>query len=341
MMTRRSSRGGPSAASGAETARPRHIPVLLRPLLHYLRPRSGATYIDATFGAGGYTRAMLERAPGCRVIAIDRDPAAIAGGADLAKAYPDRLVLVAGRFGDMEGLAAEAGAGRVQGVVFDLGVSSMQLDEPERGFSFQSDGPLDMRMSKVGPTAAELLATLEEAELADIFYRLGEERRSRAIARAIVSRRRTEPIVRTRQLAELVTGVLGGRRAGDGKHPATRTFQALRLAVNDELGELERGLAAAERLLEEGGRLIVVTFHSLEDRIVKRFLGERSGRAGRASRHLPDAPPPAAPTFRILNQKPVSPDTEEIAANPRSRSAKLRAAERTSAPPWPAGGEHP
>jgi 16S rRNA (cytosine1402-N4)-methyltransferase len=185
------------------------------------------------------------------------------------------------------------------------------------------------------------LATLEEAELADILYRLGEERRSRAIARAIIARRKTEPIVRTRQLAELVTSVLGGRRAGDDKHPATRTFQALRLAVNDELGELERGLAAAERLLEEGGRLVVVTFHSLEDRIVKRFLGERSGRVGRASRHLPDAPPPPAPTFRILNQKPISPDTEEIAANPRSRSAKLRAAERTSAPAWPAGGEHP
>jgi 16S rRNA (cytosine1402-N4)-methyltransferase len=316
--------------------RPRHIPVLIQSVLMYLRPQGGATYIDATFGAGGYSRAVLEAAD-CRVIAIDRDPTAIGGGQDLKNAYPERLILLQGPFGDMERLLAEAGTSAVDGVMLDLGVSSMQLDEAERGFSFQEDGPLDMRMSSEGPSAADLVATLSESELADILHDLGEERRARAIARAIVKARGEGPVTRTSQLVDIVTRVLGRPRPGEDKHPATRTFQALRLAVNDELGELARGLTAAERLLKPGGRLVIVTFHSLEDRIAKRFLAERSGRAGRGSRHVPDAAPPREPSFRLVNLKPISPGEEELKANPRSRSAKLRAAERTAAPAWPAG----
>jgi 16S rRNA (cytosine1402-N4)-methyltransferase len=240
-----------------------------------------------------------------------------------------RLVFRAGCFGDLDVIAREAGFPQVQGVVLDVGVSSMQLDEPARGFSFQADGPLDMRMSGEGKSAADLVNTLKEQELAAILFELGEERRSRAIAKAIVAAR---PITTTLELARLVSRVLGGR-AEDGRHPATRTFQALRIAVNDELGELHRALAAAERILAPGGRLVVVSFHSLEDRIVKRFLLERSDRAPRGSRHAPEGPVKLqGPSFRIVNPKPLTPSQPELDLNPRSRSARLRAAVRTEAP---------
>jgi 16S rRNA (cytosine1402-N4)-methyltransferase len=329
MMTRRGTRGG----SGAVLGQARHIPVLLSTMLEHLRPRDGGVYIDGTFGAGGYARAILEAAH-CQVVAIDRDPQAIAGGAALKQQYGDRLVVAEGRFGDMAQIANELAISTADGVVLDIGVSSMQLDEVQRGFSFQSDGPLDMRMAGRGPSAADLVNTLGEKELADLLFRLGEERRSRAIARAIVAARRRQPITRTHLLADVVARALGGRKV-EGKHPATRTFQALRIAVNDELGELARGLAAAERLLKPSGRLVVVTFHSLEDRIVKRFLGTRAGSRKSGSRHLPENANVRPPSFQIINQKPISPGEEEIAANPRARSAKLRAGERTSAPAWP------
>ena len=322
----------PRAGSGAGAAG--HIPVLLHEVLASLEPRDGATYIDGTFGAGGYTRAILAAAS-CRVIAIDRDPSAIANGAALAAEFSGRLALCHGRFGELDRVAAEAGAENIAGVVLDIGVSSMQLDEAGRGFSFQADGPLDMRMGSEGPSAADVVNTAGEELLADILYHLGEERRSRAIARAIVARRESAPFGTTLDLADAVARVLGGR-AIDGRHPATRTFQALRIYVNDELGELARGLGAAERCLAPGGRLVVVTFHSLEDRIVKRFLIERAGRTPQASRHAPavaDAGP--APSFRIVNSKPLTPQKAELDANPRARSARLRAAERLHAPAWP------
>jgi 16S rRNA (cytosine1402-N4)-methyltransferase len=231
-------------------------------------------------------------------------------------------------------MAEVAGEGALDGVALDLGVSSMQLDQAERGFSFMRDGPLDMRMSGEGESAADIVNTYAEADIADILFRLGEERRSRAIARAIVARRDEKPITRTLELADLIQSVLG-RRHDDPKHPATRSFQALRLFVNDELGELVWGLAAAERILKPGGRLIAVTFHSLEDRIVKNFLTERSGAKGRPSRHLPDAGEDRTPSFSVARRKPVDPSAAEVAANPRARSARLRAAMRTDAPAWP------
>ena len=332
-MADRGAHGGPRSARGEAMNRNRHTPVLLKSALEHLQPRDGGTYIDATFGAGGYARAILDAAD-CRVLAIDRDPSAIAGGADLVSAYAGRLMLHQARFSELEEIARQVGLTQVDGVVFDLGVSSMQLDEPERGFSFQADGPLDMRMSREGPTAADLLNTLDEAELADILFHYGEERKARAIARAIVRARSQEPLTRTLQLARIVSQVLGGRKT-EGRHPATRTFQALRIAVNDELGEVAAGLACAERLLKPGGRLVVVTFHSLEDRIVKRFFAERAGKTAQVSRHLPRPAQTRAASFRIVNQRPVTPSKEEVAANPRARSAKLRAAERTEAPPWP------
>jgi len=332
-MAGRGSQGGLSTAREEGKDRSRHTPVLLIPVLKHLEPKDGATYVDATFGAGGYTRAILDAAS-CRVLAIDRDPGAVAGGADLVAAYHGRLEVRQARFSELEEIAKDAGLTGVDGIVFDLGVSSMQLDEADRGFSFQADGPLDMRMSREGPTAADLVNTLDETELADILFYFGEERKARAIARAIVRARKQEPLTRTLQLARVVSQVLGGRKI-DGRHPATRTFQALRIAVNDELGEVVAGLAAAERLLKPGGRLVVVTFHSLEDRIVKRFLAERAGKTAGTSRHLPQAAQHRAESFRIVNQRPVTPDEEEIAANPRARSAKLRAGERTDAPSWP------
>lgn len=308
-----------------------HVPVLLDEVLDALAVRDGAAYVDGTFGAGGYTLAMLGRA-GCTVYAIDRDPNAAAAGRALPEAQAGRLKLLEGRFGDMDQLLAECGVDQVDGVALDIGVSSMQLDQAERGFSFAKDGPLDMRMEQAGPSAADVVNTADETELANILFRLGEERQSRRIARAIIAARAEKPFERTLELAGLVAKVI--RKSGDGIHPATRTFQALRIHVNDELGELERGLAAAERLLSPGGRLAVVTFHSLEDRVVKTFLKERSGDLPSPSRHLPQVVSGPAPTFTLLGRKAVAAGAAEVARNPRSRSAKLRAAIRTEAPAW-------
>ena len=308
---------------------PLHRPVMLKEVLLALAPVQGGLYLDGTFGAGGYARAILEAAPESRVIAFDRDPDAAAAGEAFILAYPGRFSIVNGMFSDRAGTAEP---GTVDGVVLDIGVSSMQIDDPERGFSFQKDGPLDMRMDRSGPTAADAVNTLPEVTLSNILYAYGEEKRSRAIARAIVKARDTKPIIRTGELAALVQSVIG-RRHDDQVHPATRTFQALRIYVNGELEELEGALLAAELRLKPGGRLAVVTFHSLEDRIVKRFLAERSGRLARPSRHLPDQAPPPPPSFSPMTPSPVVPSDAEVGANPRARSAKLRAATRLDAPP--------
>jgi 16S rRNA (cytosine1402-N4)-methyltransferase len=321
-------RGAHMAAVGGPA---RHIPVMLSEVLHALEPKSGAIIVDGTFGAGGYSKAILEAAD-CKVVAIDRDPESIAAGYALAAEFPSRLKLVTGRFGAMDEIVKREGADTVDGVALDLGVSSMQLDEPERGFSFMKEGPLDMRMGKEGPSAYEIVNTLSAGELAEIIGRLGEEGRSRAIAKAIVARREEAPILTTKELSDIVARVLG-RKRDEAKHPATRTFQALRLYLNEELDELARGLSAAERLLKAGGRLVVVTFHSLEDRIAKRFFASRSAPAPRGSRHLPESSgPDLAPSFRLLNRRPIEPNQTEIRQNPRARSARLRAAERTAAP---------
>jgi 16S rRNA (cytosine1402-N4)-methyltransferase len=325
------------ASSGVMPDAPRHVPVMLADVLDALQPKDHETYIDGTFGAGGYTRAILEAAD-CRVLAFDRDPGAIAGAAELAHRSGSRLTLLHRPFGDMAEVAVEAGVREVDGVVLDIGVSSMQLDEAERGFSFQSDGPLDMRMSCEGASAADVLNSFSEEQIADIIYEFGEERRSRAIARAIVKARAVTPLSRTKELADLVLRVFHGRRE-EGRHPATRTFQALRIFVNDELGELQRGLGAAEKILKPGGRLVVVTFHSLEDRIVKQFLAERSGKVDQGSRHLPQKNMQVSPaSFRIVNSRPLTPQKGELDLNPRARSARLRAAVRTEAPAWGTSG---
>ena len=305
-----------------------HVPVMLADVLDVLKPRDGGIYVDGTFGAGGYTRAILGAAD-CAVLAIDRDPSAILRGRALATEFAGRLTLIEGCFGDMERLVRALGHDSVDGVVLDIGVSSMQIDQAERGFSFQKDGPLDMRMGGEGPSAADIVNTESFERIADILRFYGEEKRTGAIARAIVAARDEEPILTTSRLQRIVASV--SRPARDGIDPATRTFQALRIAVNDELGELVRALHAAERVLAEGGRLAVVTFHSLEDRIVKRFLSLRAGRMGGGSRHLPAATGPE-PTFRLVGSQPVEPSDDEVAANPRARSAKLRVAERTAAP---------
>ena len=313
-----------------------HTPVLLTEVVAALAPRAGAIIVDGTFGAGGYSKALLDAAP-CRVIGIDRDPDQVARAAGLAAAYAGRLSVIEGRFGEMDELLAARGETALDGVALDLGVSSMQLDQPERGFSFRLDGPLDMRMEKAGASAADLVNAAPEEELADIIFRLGGERHSRRVARAIVARRKTQPYATTAELAETVRQAVP--RAKDGIDPATRTFQGLRIAVNDELGELDRGLAAAERLLREGGRLAVVSFHSLEDGAVKDFLRRRSATEAQPSRHLPPAATAGrAPSFRLIHKKPIAPSETEIAANPRARSAKLRVAERTAAPAWPTEG---
>jgi 16S rRNA (cytosine1402-N4)-methyltransferase len=304
-----------------------HIPVLGRPALEYLNVHDGGVYIDATFGAGGYTRAILAAA-NCKVVGIDRDQSAIALGADLVQAANGRLTLIEDRFANLDTLAREVGFDTVDGVVLDLGVSSMQLDNAKRGFSFRLDGPLDMRMSGEGPSAADVVAAACERDLATIILMLGEERHSRSVARAIVKARAQAPIVTTRALADIVASVVRSR-PGD-IHPATRTFQGLRIYVNDELAELVAALAAAERILKAGGRLVAVSFHSLEDRIVKSFLSSR-GETRAGSRHAPELKRPA-PTFRVLTKRPVTADAEEVARNPRARSAKLRAAEREPAP---------
>jgi 16S rRNA (cytosine1402-N4)-methyltransferase len=303
-----------------------HVPVLLSEVIDALQPRDGGRYLDGTFGGGGYTTGLLDRAD-CQVIAIDRDPDAVAAGQALAERYAPRLRLIEGRFGDMVELLSAEGVDEVDGVTLDLGVSSMQFDRAERGFSFRASGPLDMRMEKRGPSAADLVNEADEAELADIFWRYGEERRSRRVARAIVERRKEKRIEATGELAEIVRRAVGPS-AKDESDPATRTFQALRIAVNDELGELERGLVAAESLLAAGARIAVVSFHSLEDRAVKEFVRARAGRAPSPSRHAPPAATTRAATLRDLTRRPVTPSEAEIAANPRARSARLRVAEK-------------
>ena len=308
-------------------AAPRHVSVLGREAVELLQPRDGGIYVDATFGAGGYSRAMLA-VPGTRVVGIDRDRSAITGGFDLVDGSDGRLTLVEDRFSNLADVCGRLGLEAVDGVVMDVGVSSMQLDQAERGFSFRLGGPLDMRMGHDGPTAADVIARASETDLANIIYIFGEERHSRAVARAIVAARRETPITTTRALADLVGKVV--RAKPNEIHPATRTFQALRIFVNEELDELRVALSAAERVLKPGGRLVVVSFHSLEDRIVKNFFAER-GKPASVSRHLPEVAQ-VAPSFQILTKRPVTPTDAEIAANPRARSAKLRAAERTAAP---------
>ena len=303
-----------------------HVPVLVSDVVDALQLQGADVAVDGTFGAGGYTRAMLSAGAG-RVIGFDRDPDAIEAGTSLV---PDpRLTLVNENFSQMDRVLAERGIGLVDAIALDIGVSSMQLDIAARGFSFQADGPLDMRMSKSGLTAADYLNSAEEADIARVLRDYGEEPRARAIARAIVAAR---PVERTAQLAAIVRRA-AGFRPGQKSDPATRTFQAIRIHLNAELDELEQGLAAAERSLRPGGRLAVVTFHSLEDRIVKRFFRERSGGTPAGSRHRPVQTDPREPTFERV-AKPVSPTERELAANPRARSARLRSAVRTSAPAW-------
>src|SRR5215211_6602005 len=313
-------------------AAPRHIPVLGGEAVEMLDVRDGGIYVDATFGAGGYSHAILDVA-GTRVVGIDRDRSAITGGFDLIDQSGGRLTLVEDRFSNLADVCAAQGVTEVDGVVMDVGVSSMQLDQAERGFSFRLGGPLDMRMGQSGPTAADVVAKASEADLANIIYIFGEERHSRRVARAIVAARKEAPITTTQGLADIVGKVV--RSKPNEIHPATRTFQALRIFVNEELDELRQALSAAERVLKPGSRLVVVSFHSLEDRIVKDFLSQR-GKASSGSRHLPEVAQ-AASSFQILTKRPVTPGDAEVAANPRARSAKLRAAERTTAPAHPAG----
>lgn len=316
-------RGGGAPAGGGPA---RHIPVLLPAVLEALSPKAGETIVDGTFGAGGYSAAILKR--GATVIGVDRDPTAIAAASSLVSDSRGFLKLVEARFGDLEAVVEGQVGASVDGVVLDIGVSSMQIDRPERGFSFQKDGPLDMRMGDTGPTAADVVNTLKVGDLARIFSFLGEERQAGPIARALERRRDEHPFETTLDLAAVV-GKVVGRKPGDRIDPATRAFQALRIYVNDELGELARALLAAERVLKPGGRLVVVTFHSLEDRIVKRFIRDRSTAQG-GSRHLPDVQHVPA-TFTARN-KAVSASDAEASANPRARSAKLRSAVRTEAP---------
>lgn len=304
-----------------------HQSVMLKEVLEAVGPADGEVYVDGTFGAGGYSRALLEAAH-CTVYAIDRDPSTERLARTLMERFPGRFFWLLGNFGDMCELLAAHGVDKVDGIVLDIGVSSMQIDEGARGFSFMKDGPLDMRMSGQGTSAADIVNSWEEGALADLIYQYGEERKSRAVARAIVKARAEKRIERTGELAQIVRAVV----RTSGIDPATRTFQALRIAVNDELGELTRALTSAERLLKSGGRLVVVTFHSLEDRIVKQFFTQRSGDSGEGSRHLPPVAAPARPpVFLLPRKKPVSASADEIRANPRARSAKLRLAIRKEA----------
>lgn len=308
-----------------------HAPVLLAEVIEALAPAPGELIIDATFGAGGYSRALLQR--GAEVIGLDRDPTVAPHAAALAADFPDRFRLVQTPFSGLAEAFADSGRPRLDGAVFDIGVSSMQLDQAERGFSFLRDGPLDMRMSGEGPSAADIVNGWDHGPLAHIFKQYGEERQSGRIASAILRRRAEQPFTRTLDLADTIEAAVGGRR-GAPIHPATRVFQALRIAVNDELGQLEAGLAAAEAALSPGGRLAVVTFHSLEDRIVKRFLAERSGHTPGASRHAPAAKAPPPPSFTLQFKGAREAGEAERATNPRARSARLRAAVRTEAPAW-------
>ncbi len=324
-----------------------HAPVLLREVIAALAPRDGEVFVDGTFGAGGHARALLEAAD-CAVWAIDRDPRAVALGEALARRYGGRLTVIAGRFGDMKEILETRGVFSVDGVALDLGVSSMQLEDAARGFSFRVDGPLDMRMESAGEPAAAAVNRLSEEELGDIIHEYGEERMARRVARAIVKARARAPIERTIEFAEIVRGAVrakgargsGRRKSRQSIDPATRTFQALRIHVNDELNQLDKGLRVAEAILRPGGRLAVVAFHSLEDRRVKSFFTARSGASARPSRHIPSLSSRgtarrAAPTFRLLDRRAVKPGAEEVRRNPRARSARLRAAIRTEAPPWP------
>jgi 16S rRNA (cytosine1402-N4)-methyltransferase len=311
-----------------------HIPVLVDAVLAALAPRDGAVYVDATFGAGGYSMALLGAAR-CRVVGIDRDPDAVRRGRKLAERLDGRLTIIEGRFGEMVRLLAPVLVGPIAGITFDLGVSSEQLDTPERGFSFRFDGPLDMRMSSEVTSAADLIAALSERELAELIRDFGEERFARRVARAITAAQHYRPIRRTIELAEIVRAAIP--KSEPGQDSATRTFQALRIAVNDELRELDRGLVAAEELLMHGGRLAVVSFHSLEDRWVKQFLQRRSERAPQVSRHAPGPVRGLAPSFKLLGRRAITPNPAEIARNPRARSARLRAAERSAASAWPMG----
>ena len=324
--------GHGTIADGVVGGPARHVPVLIEEVMRYLAPAAGGTFVDGTFGAGGYSRAIL--AAGASVIAIDRDPRAIAGGADLMRSAGGRLTLCEGRFSDLDAIARTHGHAAVDGVVLDVGVSSMQLDTPGRGFSFRAEGPLDMRMGDDGPTAADVVNGMEPRDLARVIAVLGEEKKARLVARAIATARAEHRLTSTLELAEIVARAVG-RRHTDTMHPATRTFQALRIYVNHELEELAQALAASERILTPGGRLVVVAFHSLEDRIVKRFLAERSEQRPRGSRHLPERAA-AEPTFALLARGAVVTGEAEAAANPRARSARLRAARRTDAPPGPA-----
>jgi len=319
----------------------RHVPVMGAEVVQALAVRDCGVYVDGTFGAGGYSRAILAASPTCSVWAIDRDPVVTRFAEPLAAEHPGRFHLVQGCFSAMDRLLSAHGVAGVDGVALDIGVSSLQIDDPERGFSFQHDGPLDMRMGREGPSAADLVNAADEDDLAGIIRTLGEERHARRVAGAIVRARAVSPIVRTGRLAEVVRAAIPGaarQQARDGIDPATRTFQALRLHVNDELGELTAGLEAAERLLGQDGRLVVVSFHSLEDRLVKTFMRERTGDRPNPSRHMPFGGPAAAndagtaPAFRAIGRKAMRPGEAETTTNPRARSARLRVAERTAAP---------
>ncbi len=320
----------------ARTAGPRpradagtHAPVMLAEAVAALAPQDGDILVDATFGGGGYARAILSAAS-CHLYAIDRDLDAMVRAETLAR-ETRRLTPLLGRFGDMDGLLETAGVTAVDGIVMDIGVSSFQIDEAARGFSFQKDGPLDMRMGASGPTAADVVNLMDERDLADVFFRLGEEKQARRIARALIGRRTGQKFATTLDLAQVIESALGGRR-GERIHPATQTFQALRMYVNDELGELARAVSAAERLLKPGGRLVIVSFHSLEDRFVKNWLRDRAGKTAGGSRHVPLLKAGPAPVFELASLKALTPSEKEVVSNPRARSAKLRVAVRTDAP---------
>ena len=313
-----------------------HVPVMLKEVLSAMALGEGEIGLDGTYGGGGYAHAILS-ASDCRLIGVDRDENAIARANQYAQSEP-RLIPVLGRFGELDVLARGAGFAAVDAVVLDLGVSSFQLDQAERGFSFMRDGPLDMRMGQSGPSAADVVNTLDEQDLANVIFRLGEESKSRRVARAIAVRRKEQVFETTLDFASVVETALGGRR-GAKTHPATKTFQAIRMFINDELGELARALVAAESLLKAGGRLVVVTFHSLEDRIVKAFMRARSGMVAGGSRHVPvrAVEEVQAPSFKLASRKALSVGEAEAKENPRARSSRLRAAVRTEAPAW--GGE--
>ena len=312
---------------------PSHDPVLIDEMIRALKPRDGAEYVDGTFGAGNYSRAILNAA-NCRVWAIDRDPKAVSSAKNMVEEFAGRLDVIENRFGNMVQILNARGIKAVDGIALDLGVSSMQLDDADRGFSFRHDGPLDMRQSKCGPSAAELVNETEEKILADIILKYGEERQAHRIARAIVAARANKPLTRTRELADIVRNIYPSR-AQTKIDPATKTFQAIRIHVNDEMGELRRGLGAAEVLLAPGGVLAVVSFHSLEDRMTKRFFRVRAANRPAISRHLPALDDhETAPSFLLVQRRAIKPSHKEQQRNPRSRSARLRFAERTSAPPF-------